>query len=76
MTARRPWPNWAQWARQDGITLASRIRQELRPIIDADNNTIGMVEIVKRTAKAMNLAAELEALLREADTLPGKISSK
>lgn len=57
MTARKRWPNEADWARLDSIVLAERIESLASPISDS----VGMTEIerVQRASKISQLALKI-----------------
>lgn len=68
MTARKRWPNEAEHARMDGICLASQIKQQVLPMLEAleDGKLVTSLELSLRLHRISNAANSIEIKLREA----------
>jgi hypothetical protein len=58
MTARKRWPNAAEWARLDAIAQAKRIDDLARPLLDGESMTA--IEIVQRAGQICRSALAIE----------------
>lgn len=68
MTARKRWPNEADHARMDSICLATQIRQQVLPMLEAleEGKMITSLELSLRLHRISNAANGIEIKLREA----------
>ncbi len=65
MTKPRPWPNRAEWARQDAIALARRIVEEAQrgqDILERERNPLQVAIILGRVIAA---AGEIQRIMLE-----------
>jgi hypothetical protein len=90
MTLRKRWPNEADHARLDSISLARRIRQQIEPMLEAleAGKLVSSLELSLRLNRISNAAGDIEVKLIEAGpqefleekdkdkTLPIKVSER
>lgn len=68
MTLRKRWPNEADRARMDSISLARKIRLQITPILDAleAGKVVSSLEISLRLNRISMAAGDIEVMLIEA----------
>lgn len=68
MTARKRWPNEAENARIDSISLAQMIKKQILPMLDAleQGKQVTSLELSLRLNRISNGANEIELKLRDA----------
>jgi hypothetical protein len=68
MTARKRWPNEAERARMDSISLARRIKQQIEPMLKAleEGKSVTSLELALRLNRIGTAANEIEVKLVEA----------
>lgn len=67
MTPKKRWPNEAEHARLDAMSLARRIKQQILPMLDAleDGKPVTSLELSLRLNRISNAANEIEVKLLE-----------
>ncbi len=68
MTPRKRWPNEADRARLDSITLALRIKQQIEPMLEAleHGKLVTSLELSLRLNRISNAAGDIQVKLIEA----------
>lgn len=68
MTPRKRWPNEAEHARMDSICLATQIKQQVLPMLEAleAGKPVTSLELSLRLHRISNAANNIEIKLREA----------
>jgi hypothetical protein len=68
MTAKRRWPNEADGARLDSITLAEAINRQILPMLDAleNNKSVSALELALRLSRINDAAGKIKSKLIEA----------
>jgi len=68
MTPKKRWPNEADHARLDSMTLARRIKQQILPMLEAleQGKMVTSLELSLRLNRISNAASEIEVKLLEA----------
>lgn len=67
MTPKKRWPNEADHARMDSMTLARRIKQQILPMLEAleQGKSVTSLELSLRLNRISNAAHDIEVKLME-----------